>query len=200
MDELERNWRGRIVRWVRHSADGNTTRTGTVLSVTPAELLVEDHATGAATWITGEEDGFTVLEDRDADPREPDAIDAADATTAGGFEVGDAVSWTPYYAGEEAGIGHIAELGDHGSHVVRRTDGHTFRVAADRIQHRAAIASHTITNADGTGIRLEVTPRGVDVHVFNTRGTVTLGFGRAAELTAWLADQMHNPANDYSAR
>ncbi|OCB44738.1 hypothetical protein A5721_18890 [Mycobacterium vulneris] len=67
-----------------------------------------------------------------------------------------------------------------------------------------AIATTTFAGIErGTGLRIERNPNGVVVTVFdNNAGTsidLNISFGRAAEVTAWLHDQMYNPANDYSA-
>jgi hypothetical protein len=58
----------------------------------------------------------------------------------------------------------------------------------------------------GTGVRIERNPYGVDICAFDnnraeggTEPTVRLSFGTAGDAAAWLHDQMHNPANDYSA-
>lgn len=83
MTSMRARWINTRVAWNRRSNEGTTRRTGTVVDMTPAELLVEDHETGAATWITPDADGFEVLEDRPLDVADYTDDGTAKATFAG---------------------------------------------------------------------------------------------------------------------
>lgn len=205
MTEMRARWINRRVAWNQHLNTGTVRATGTVVDMTPAELLVELHEDGGRVWITADEDGFEVLEDRALD-----VADFRDDEPAGGFEVGDAVRWTPYYGAPGPVYGHIAELhpealADGGwAATVRDYDGATFRVAFDRIEHRTPDAEATFGGRDRmSGVKMTRDPRGVVVAAYdNVTGQaveVRLSFGTALEAAVWLHEQMTNPANDYSA-
>lgn len=200
MNTAAARWIGRRVEYRRVTDTGTITTPGVIIDFTPAELLVQFDNDGGVLWVSGDDIGGNLV-----------VIDGEPA-----FEVGDAVSWTSYFGNHEV-VGFIVtsdssddRLGGHPAHVVRDIDGNTFRVAADRIHHRAVPAPDTqpeparITRNDGygRGVTIDTRPTGVVFSVFDNRTgreiDVELGFGTTAEIAAWLRDQMH--ANDHTAR
>lgn len=196
MSTARARWIGATVAWNWTNNHGSGRATGRVIDWTPAELRVECLDDSGRVWITPDVDGFERL---DVHPV-PDAADEPE------LAVGDPITWTPY-VGSGTTDGFVERLGQYESPVVRReSDGSLFRVAINRIQHRAVAApSATFAGADRkSGVKITATPGGVVFAAYdNVTGQsveVTFGFGATAEITAWLTAQMHDPANDYSAR
>lgn len=76
-------------------------------------------------------------------------------------------------------------------------------LAVDADQAVATVAFAGVKH--GTGVTVTRDPNGVHITAYDnnraeggTEPAVALSFSTSVELLAWLHDQMHNPANDYS--